>query len=92
METEQRLIDANAYPCQTCEVSHCYQNCNKFTKWFESTVDAVEVVRCKDCRYWQYVEYGYGECTHKRFHLDGHPDPTMEINGFCSCGERRSDK
>ena len=50
-----------------------------------------KVVRCKDCRYWQYVEYGYGECTHKRFHLDGHPDPTMEINGFCSCGERRTD-
>ena len=52
-------------------------------------VDAVEVVRCKDCGYWKYMEEYYGECSHPRFCLDGHPDPTMEMNGFCSCGERR---
>lgn len=44
MASEQRLINANAYPCQNCEVSYCYQNCKKFIAWFNNTVDAVEVV------------------------------------------------
>ena len=43
MENEKRVIDANAYPCQTCEVSYCYKNCEKFNAWFNKTVDAVEV-------------------------------------------------
>jgi hypothetical protein len=54
--------------------------------------DCVAVVRCKDCGYWIHVEDGYGECTNRRFHLDGHPDPTMEFNGFCSCGERKDNE
>ncbi len=53
------------------------------------TVDAAEVIRCQYCGYWSYVADGYGDCSHPRFHLDGHPDPTMEMNGYCSCGERR---
>jgi hypothetical protein len=44
MVNKKRLIDANKYPCQTCDVSYCYQNCSKFIAWFEKTVDAVEVV------------------------------------------------
>ena len=52
-------------------------------------VDAVPVVRCKDCGYWVHVEDGYGDCTNRRFRIDGHPDPTMKFNGFCSCGERK---
>ena len=39
-----RLIDADKYPCQTCNVSYCPQNCEKFIAWFNETVDAVEVV------------------------------------------------
>ena len=45
-------------------------------------VDAVEVVRCKDCKhYWKNVNTpGYaGKCTH------------VEDDDFCSHGERRSD-
>jgi hypothetical protein len=44
MANEKRLIDANEYPCQRCEVSYCYKNCKKFNEWFNKTVDAVEVV------------------------------------------------
>ena len=44
MKNEKRLIDANAYPCNTCDISYCYKNCDKFNAWFEKTVDAVEVV------------------------------------------------
>ena len=53
------------------------------------TVDAVEVVRCRDCKHWQHMGDGMGDCTNARFHLDGHADPTMEADGFCSCGERK---
>lgn len=44
MANKKRLIDANEYPCNKCEVSYCYKNCKKFVEWFEKTVDAVEVV------------------------------------------------
>ena len=53
------------------------------------TVDAVEVVRCAKCKYWLHVGDGLGDCTNPRFHLEGHADPTMKMDDFCSCGERR---
>ena len=40
------------------------------------TIDAVPVVRCKDC-------FLYGECQAAKFYGD---------NGYCSCGERRKDE
>ena len=55
------------------------------------TVDAVPVVRCGKCRHWSHREDGYGDCSHPRFHLEGHPNPTMTARDFCSCGERRTD-
>lgn len=48
------------------------------------TVDAVEVIRCKDCKYWgNPCEASYGECHS----LDILTFPT----DFCSYGERRDD-
>ena len=46
--------------------------------------DAVEVVRCKDCRYWQDNNDGYPheECRW------GHGE-TPDANDFCSYGERK---
>jgi hypothetical protein len=55
------------------------------------TIDAVPVVRCAECKYWLCVEDGFGDCTNRRFHLDGCADPSMKMDDFCSCGERRSD-
>ena len=52
-------------------------------------VDAVEVVYCKECKYWEYILNGMGDCTNSAFHLDGHPDPTMAFNDYCSRGERK---
>ena len=63
-----------------CALS-CLTNC--------PTVDAAEVVRCKDCKCWSHVENGIGNCSNGRFHLDGHADPSMNADDFCSCGERR---
>ena len=47
-------------------------------------VDAVPVVRCKDCRYWQDNNGGYPnkECRWRE-------DETPDADDFCSCGERK---
>lgn len=55
------------------------------------TVDAVPVVRCKDCKHWHHIGDCTGDCTNARFHLNGHADPSMKFDDFCSCGERRND-
>lgn len=50
------------------------------------TVDAVEVVRCKDCKYHRRVDWGMGDCEY--------PNGFKWIaydNDFCSRGERRED-
>lgn len=49
-------------------------------------VDAVPVVRCKDCKRWQRhseVNRDYGDC--RRY------SSTMRYDDFCSQGERRKD-
>ena len=48
----------------------------------QKTIDAVEVVRCKDCKYWQDNNGGYphDEC---RWGNGETPDP----DDFCSYGE-----
>ena len=47
------------------------------------TVDAVEVVRCKDCKYYHLSRL---ECHNK--YMNG----IIGVDGFCSYGERRSDE
>ena len=51
------------------------------------TVDAVPVIRCKDCKYWKDVVLKTTE--HEKF-CDIGFYKTKE-SGFCSFGERRSD-
>ena len=55
------------------------------------TVDAVEVVRCKDCKYWgqdvcSYTGDDESFCTNPDG-LDNYAHP----DDFCSYGERRTD-
>lgn len=52
-------------------------------KYIATTVDAVPVVRCKDCKY-----YDRGECYHPRHerHLQS---ICQEDDDFCSYGERK---
>ena len=48
--------------------------------------DVVEVVRCKDCKYW---DTGYRFC---KFHgLDSMGNSAFGENGYCSYGERKDD-
>lgn len=55
-------------------------------------VDAVEVVRCKDCKSWKQDGVDYGLCLTDVAPIDGDVGavPRWE-NDFCSYGERRSD-
>ena len=52
----------------------------------EPTVDAVEVVRCKDCKY----SYGSKYCTNEAWKDEGNT-VTIEPDAFCSYGEKRNE-
>ena len=62
-------------------------------------VDAVQVVRCKDCKYWHE---GTGWCDHHSWFIeeDGEPCHPWESNNwkmlneddFCSYGERKDNE
>lgn len=57
------------------------------------TVDAVPVVRCKDCRCFERQgEYNggisYGYCYHWDYEQGGEPN-MVDGNDFCSYGERK---
>ncbi|MGM9683138.1 MAG: hypothetical protein ACI3XQ_06030 [Eubacteriales bacterium] len=54
----------------------------------QPNVDAVEVVRCKDCKHSWIHPCGYIHC--RRSGLLDH-DMTFAPDAFCSYGERRSD-
>ena len=47
------------------------------------TVDAVEVVRCKDCKQFRKKGEGYGCCLEGYGNVDG--------NHYCSYGERKEE-
>ena len=57
------------------------------------TVDAVEVIRCRECEYWNTEEKSYfgTKCRCERFSLVGYSENYMLPNDFCSYGERRTD-
>jgi hypothetical protein len=80
--------------CCCCEEDYCgsgNDGCGCRVIDEAPTVDAVEVVRCKDCRYyhiyWEsngHTEKGYGAC-------DWINDNSVREDHFCSWGERRED-
>ena len=87
MATEKRLIRADV-------------TADAFTKWLTSTydgrmpvdivneiptVDAVEVVRCEKCRYYEKAEYDEGYKMVCRL-----LKRQTASDGFCYCGERKS--
>lgn len=95
MANEKRLIDANGIKYR--EHMECYGH-----GWFEKvrtvtkkeidklpTVDAVEVVRCKDCKYGMksHCQPPYEERTHLcRHSWEGE---YHKPDHFCSYGERK---
>lgn len=60
-----------------------------------SAVDAVEVVRCKDCKYsmlWRKPTDGViGDCWIRKMNSDDEQFPMVGAYDFCSYGERREE-
>ena len=91
MVNEKRLIDANALIAEYCDgCSAKAQGCHPFDDPVcgavelmndAPTVDAVEVVRCKDCKHIETIENSIPYCT---WHHSG-----CGYDDFCSYGERR---
>ena len=88
MANEKRLIDVSECPCDGCKAKPCGHpaKCVRFAEWINKTVDAVEVVRCKDCKHRIYVDMGddigaVGGCELLGIAAD--------YDCFCSYGERK---
>lgn len=82
--TAMRLIDADKLERQEYWGNErCFDYVDAEDIDNAPTVDAVEVVRCKDCKY-----YDRGECYHPRHerHLQS---IRQEDDDFCSYGERK---
>jgi len=52
------------------------------------TVDAVPVIRCKDCKHSDY----WRRCRKLRNMFDAHEDVSFEETFFCAYGERKNDE
>ena len=89
MAPEKRLIDANAADLETLS---CYYGSSCYVEdvqsWLDEqpTVDAVEVVRCKDCKHRYYNEYNEMYCCE---HWSDGFDTVVCEDSFCSYGERK---
>ena len=90
MSKERRLIDANALELATY---HIAQESEYARGWNDAlyaaminapTIDAVEVVRCKDCLH-QTERYGHMECIHGVSYRNTWNKPDF----FCAYGERK---
>ena len=90
MANEKRLINANRALEVVREHRHKYPNAYHLTNYATlilreaPTVDAVEVVRCKDCK--RFVDNREAFVTYCKRELK---DLYVKPNDFCSYGERR---
>ena len=92
---EKRLIDANALMKEACaEGAYGYVDAKQIAD--APTVDAVEVVRCKDCKHSilpSELTQRYGKPGTLTCHNRYAPCNRRNVSGddFCSYGERRDD-
>ena len=92
MAYEKRLVDANALKdaLRTKEgakvLGHSVHRRFCMDKIIDAQqkVDAVEVVRCKDCKHWKPCAFTGGECS-----LD---EQVWCDDDFCSYGERKGNE
>ena len=77
----------------TCGLKDCYayrlkcftEDCCKCYEPQSPAVDTVPVVRCKDCRFLGDENLGLHDCDHYRGPM------RVELDDFCSYGERKCD-
>ena len=99
LSTEKRLIDADAFLEKMKRTSRYFGVV--FDVEEMPTVDAVEVVRCRECKYWgdedgklQDSDGGlFARCKVHNYLIDGrHTGWCPTENDFCSYGEKRCGK
>ena len=89
-----RLIDADALQKAIPDVAADFfencGNCNMLSKEDvleimddQPTVDAVQVIRCKDCTFGRYIDHGHMHCLHPCGLT------TNMTDDFCSYAERK---
>lgn len=94
MKNEQRLIDANAISYTLESGPGGWGGEPQYIATKEEiarmpTVDAVEVVRCKNCKKWNEKTGVCEEFTSHRLPSGGRVAFITRENDFCSYGERR---
>ena len=97
MANEKRLIDANALIKEAnAEGAYGYVDAKQIAD--APTVDAVEVLRCRECKYWGDEDGKlqrldgvlFARCKVHNYLIDGrHTGWCPTENDFCSCGERK---
>ena len=86
-----RLIDADELEKHFLKYTNAWVTVNT-----APTIDAVEVVRCKECKYWEKrgrckdgdYDYDYGECMAVDQTIDGVLNYVGE-NHYCSYGDKK---
>lgn len=92
-----RLIDADKLRKDVLDLPNCY---NGFSDSYDKamiidlvdeqpTVDAVEVVRCKDCKWWK-TNYRWNGSERKVCVIEAY-EPVRNEDEYCSWAERRED-
>ena len=101
MANEKRLIDANALMTFVSgyvdepDYQHIGEDwrCGVWAVGYEisiaPTVDAVEVVRCKDCKSWEQFNACDGTKPHRCMNHDAIFYKRTAPDDFCSYGERK---
>ena len=106
-----RIIDADAMKrlyqevlcnhvsCPDCSFFMNYEHCKFETMLSEApTVDAVPVLRCRDCKYWGDEDGElqrsdgvlFARCKAHNYLIDGrHTGWCPTENDFCNCGEQK---
>ena len=84
-----RLIDADAVKLPEGFFEKV-DNVPKFYDWLNSlpTIDAVEVVRCRDCKWWNGY---YRECESPNWNTGTDEYIVQPAGMFCGWGERKSE-
>lgn len=97
-ETRDEFILESLMPyAQTVESRINKQELERAIRMFYGMENLAEVVRCKDCKYWDAVKSqkykDTGICTPPRKDLGGYcvRRGATNCNDFCSQGERRKD-
>ena len=98
MATEKQLMCVDEFKKNLCHYCNTYMSeepCEPGECWVHDviaqtdTVDAVEVVRCKDCMHYDNSE-GIQWChLNSKFYRGGMDWHSFPEDGFCSYGERK---